>query len=226
MTRGLVPAARSLLIAVLVAACGVLPGTGATPSPSGPAPLAAGTHTSVAFRPAMTYTVPAGWTNSADDSTYFELMPVLDQNNGIHVFRDWQALSQASDCPFTRQPNVGTSAIELVTWIRSLKGLSVSQPVMVTVGGIPATSIDVRIAQGWTTSCPFANGLPAVPLLIDPATTLHWVIADKEALRLYLLDVPGQGTVIVDLDSFDGDGFQTLLANAAPVVRSLAFATK
>lgn len=226
MTRHFASAARAVVVALLVAGCGILPGTGATPSPSGPPPLPAGAHTSTAFKPALTYTVPAGWTNSADDPSYFELMPVLDQNNGIHIFRDWQPLSQASDCPFTRQAGVGSSALELVTWIRSLKGLSVTQPQMVTVAGIPATSIDLHIAQGWTASCPFANGLPTVPLLIDPATTLHWVIADRETLRLYLLDVPGQGTVIVDLDSFDGDGFQALLANAAPIVRSLAIATK
>jgi hypothetical protein len=208
----------------LVAGCSLVPGnkptsTGPTPPPA----LTAGQHSSAVFQPTVTFTVPSGWTNPVDDATYFELVPALDQNNGIHLFRNWQALSQAADCPYAPEPGVGTGAQALVTWIRSLKGLSVTQPVPVTVGGLPATSIDINIAPSWTQSCSFANGLPTVQLLIDPTQQLHWVVAGSETLRLSILDVTG-GTLIVNLDSFDGVGFPKLLTNASPIVKSLTIA--
>ncbi|HEY5629718.1 MAG TPA: hypothetical protein VIR16_09425 [Candidatus Limnocylindrales bacterium] len=226
MNRGLTAAALALLIVPLVAGCSLLPGSKATPAgPTQPPPLSAGQHRSAVFQPALTFTVPDGWTNPVDDATYFELMPVLDQNSGIHLFHNWQALSQAASCPYAPEPGVGTGAQALVTWIRSLKGLSVTQPVLVSVGGLPATTIDVRITPNWTQSCSFANGLPTVPLLIDPTQKLHWVVAGNETMRLYILDILG-GTLIVNLDSFDGVGFPSLLTNASPIVKSLTIAVQ
>lgn len=214
----------ALLLLPLLAGCGALPGAAASAAPSGPQPLAPGTYTTASFVPTVSYTVPPGWTNPTDSAAYVNLMPVGDESNGIHLFHNPEALAQASDCPTSAEPGVGTSSLELVTWIRSLKGLSVSQPALATIGGLSATSIDIAIAPTWTQSCPFANGLPTVPLLFGAAQQLRWVVAGSERLRLHLVDVPGQGTVIVDLDSFDGTGFAGLLSTAAPIVKSLSFA--
>lgn len=225
MIRGHRAVLVALAMGLIVAACGATGSNGASPSASQLAPLAAGTHSSSGFVPTITFTVPDGWLNPVDDTGYFELVPVVDQNSGIHVFHNWQALSQDATCPYAPEPGVGTTSASLVKWIRSLKGLSVTQPAMVTVGGLPALTIDVTIAASWKQSCPFANGLPAVPLLIDDTRTLHWVLAGPETLRLYVLDVPGQGTLIVDLDSFDGVGYPTLLQTGSPIVKSLAIKT-
>jgi hypothetical protein len=54
---------------------------------------------------------------------------------------------------------------------------------------------------------------------------LRWVAAGNERLRLSLLDVPGGGTVVVDIDAFDGTLFDELLVAATPIVQSLEFAT-
>jgi hypothetical protein len=225
VNRGLATAAVAILFLPLVAGCGLLPGATASPADSAAAsPLAAGTYTSKSFQPAATYTVPGDWTNPTDSAAYFNLMPVQDQNNGLHLFHNPQALSQAADCPSAPEPGVGTSSLELVTWIRSLKGLSVTQPALVTIGGIPGTSIDASIAPNWTQSCSFANGIPTVPLFYGKDQNLRWVVAGPEKLRLAFLDVPGQGTVVVDLDSFDGTGFESLIGSASPIVKSLSFA--
>ncbi len=226
MNRGLATAAVALLLVSLVAGCSAKPGNNASAGPTAPPVLSAGQHASAVFQPAVTYTVPAGWTNPVDDLAYFQLMPTNDQANGIHLFHNWRALSQAADCPYSPEPGVGTSASELVTWIRSRKGLSVTPPTLVTVAGLPATMINLSVAPNWKQSCSFANGLPAVPLLIDETQRLHWVIAGSETLRLYLLDLPGNGTMIVNLDSFDGVGFPNLLTAGSPIVKSLVFATK
>ena len=223
MNRGLATAAVALLLVSPLAGCGGRAGNKATAGPTAPPALSAGQHTSTVFQPAVTFTVPDGWTNPVDDASYFQLVPSLDSNNGIHLFHNWQALSQAVDCPYSPEPGVGAGALSLVTWIRSLKGLSVTHPVMASIGGLPATSIDISIAPNWTQSCPFANGLPTVPLLIDQSHRLHWVVAGSETLRLYVLDVPS-GTLIVNLDSFDGVGFPNLLTAGSPIVKSLTIA--
>jgi hypothetical protein len=225
VNRSFATAAIALLLVPLVAGCSLLPGNKASAGPTAPPVLAVGQHRSAAFQPPVTFTVPAGWTNPVDDVSYFELMPTLDQQNGIHLFHNWQALSQAADCPYSVEPGVGTSASDLVTWIRSLKGLLVTQPAMVTVGGLPATTIDLSIVPSWKQSCSFAKGVPTVQLLIDGTRQLHWVVAGVESLRLYLVDLPGGGTLIVNVDSFDGVGFPNLLTTGSPIVKSLAIAT-
>ena len=225
MNRGFATTVVALILVLLVAGCGGQSSgnQGSSAAPTSP-PLTAGTHTSAQFQPTVSYTVPDGWTNPQDTPAYLELFPVQNDSNGIHIFHNPQALSQASDCPTSAQPGVGTSSVELVAWIRSIKGFAVSPPALATIGGLPATSIDVAIAQGWTQSCSFAGGLPTVPLFFGRETSLRWVVADKERLRLYLVDVPGNGTVVVDVDSFDGAGFTGLLAAAAPIVKSITFA--
>ena len=82
-----------------------------------------------------------------------------------------------------------------------------------------------RIVDGWQASCPFANGLPTVPLFVGQDNQLRWVVAGSERLRLSLLDVPGGGTVVVDIDAFDGSLMDGLLDAASPIVASFQFET-
>jgi hypothetical protein len=94
---------------------------------------------------------------------------------------------------------------------------------MATVGGLTGVSMDVGLKADWKQSCPFANGLPSVPLFNSSGID-HWVVVGNERLRLFLLDVPGGGTVAVDLDAFDGDQIEDLLSRSSGVLRSLQFA--
>lgn len=214
----------AVAMALFVAACG---GPGASPAPSGPvdSPLPAGTHTSTLFQPAVTFTVPDGWVLAADSAGYLQLRPANQELVGIHLFRGVAAASQDATCPTEAQAGVGTTSTELVAWMRSLKGLTVSSPAMASVGDLRGVSVDIGIAPDWTQSCPFANGLPSVPLLVEAGTGLRWVIAGGERLRMYLLDLPDGGTLIVDLDDFDGSQIDALVTAAAPIVKSLTFAS-
>ncbi len=213
----------AVAMALSLAACG---GAAGTPAASGPvgSPLPAGSHTSAAFQPAVTFTVPDGWELATDSPTYLQLRPLGSEVVGIHLFRDAVAASQDASCPSIAEPGVGAGSTELVAWMRGLKGLVVSTPAMVTVGGLRGVAVDVGIAAGWTESCSFANGLPTVPLLVGKANDLRWVMAGNERLRMYLLDVPAGGTVIVDVDAFDGTLIDSLLGGAAPIVKSFQFA--
>ncbi len=210
-----------LALTLLMAACSS--GANESPSASPESPLPAGSHTSTAFQPTVTFTVPDGWVLATDSAAYLQLRPADQQLLGIHLFRGVSAASQDATCPAQPQPGVGTSSIELVAWIRGLKGLSVTSPALVTVGGLRGSSMDIRIANGWTASCPFANGIPTVPLLVDQGTGLRWVIAGGERLRLYVLDLPDGGTLIVDIDDFEGSQLTAFLGTAQPIVNSLQF---
>jgi hypothetical protein len=215
------------LTAVLVAGCAGTP-SGATPAPTpvptpAPSALAPGTYSSKAFQPAVTYTIPAGWWMAADSPDYFALQPVASEVLGIHLFRDPLAASQDAACPTTAQPGVGKLSLELATWIRGLPGLVVSNPRMVTLGGLRGVELDLALSSAWTASCPFADGIPTVPLFVG-ADGLRWVVAGSERLRVALVDVPGGGTVVVDVDAFDGTLMDGLVAAAAPIVQSLSFA--
>jgi len=214
-----------ILVAALVAGCGST-SIGATPAATpAPAALPAGTYTSAAFQPAVTYTVPAGWRITSDSSDYFALQPVASDLIGIHLFRDPLAASQDAACPTTPEPGVGKLSLEIAAWIRGLPGIIASSPRIVTVGGLRGVELDVALNTGWTASCPVANGIPTVPLFVGATGNLRWIVAGNERLRLALLDVPGGGTVVVDIDAFDGTLMDGLLAAAAPIVRSLSFAT-
>jgi hypothetical protein len=212
----------SLAAALLLAGC-----TGASPTPTpsvAPSALPAGAYTSRTFQPSVSYTLPAGWDNPTDAADYFELVPAGSEIAGIHLFRDPKAMSQAADCPASPEPGVGGTSSQLAAWIRARPGLAVGDPRIVTVGGLRGIEIDVAIADGWAGTCPFANGLPAVPLFVGKTGGYQWVVAGSERLRLSLLDVPGGGTVVVDVDAFDGSVFDSLVANAAPIVDTFTFA--
>ncbi|MFH0751685.1 MAG: hypothetical protein V2B17_07595 [Chloroflexota bacterium] len=216
-------------VAALAAGCAGAPGA-ATPVPTSvptpvPSALPAGTYTSSAFQPAVTYTVPAGWWIVSDSSDYFALQPVASDITGIHLFRDPLAAAQDAACPTTAEPGVGTLSLELATWIRGLPGMIASSPRIVTIGGLRGVELDLALNTGWTASCPFADGIPTVPLFVGSDGGLRWVVAGSERLRVALLDVPGGGTVVVDVDAFDGTLMDELLAGATPIVQSLSFAT-
>jgi hypothetical protein len=220
--------AIAMALPILAAACGGSGGTTGTTASSAvvESPMPAGTYSSTVFQPTATFTLPGGWVLASDSAGYMQLRPANQDVLGIHLFRGVTAASQDPSCPTTAAPGIGTTSTELVKWIRGLEGLTVSSPALVTVGGLHGSSIDVGIADGWTKSCPFANGVPAVPLFVDAGTALRWVVSGGERLRLYLLDLPDGGTLIVDVDDFEGSQFSNLLGAAAPIVKSLSFATK
>jgi hypothetical protein len=210
---------------LLIAACSGTAGTAGPSSAPQASALPAGTYTSQAFRPALTFTLPAGWDVPSDTATYLLLGPAGSEIAGIHIFRDLRAAATDAACTTSPAPGVGSSSAELSTWIRGHAGLAVSEPRLVTVGGLRGTELDIAIASGWTASCPFANGMPSVSLFVGPTPDFRWVVAGNERLRLDLLDLPSGGTVVVDIDDFDGSVMSDLITAATPIVKSFVFAT-
>lgn len=213
-----------LALGLLVGGCTVLgQRPSSTPAPTGPVALAPGTYRSQAFQPPVSVTLPAGWWISTDSADYFAVQPVATDQAGVHIFSGPLPASQAASCPEAPEPSIGTLDVQVAAWIRSRPGFVTSPQRPVTIDGHRGLELDVSIAASWTQSCPFANGLPAVPLFIGATDSYRWVVAGSERLRLDLLDVDGR-TVVVDVDAFDGSLMDALVAQAQPIVQSLTFA--
>jgi hypothetical protein len=212
---------------LLAAACAGTPPTPTAPPviTASPLPaLPAGAYDSTAFKPKVTVTLPAGWAIVGDDVNYFGLQPVTSEALGIHLFRSPRAASQDLQCPETAEPGVGLAAADLVEWIRVRPGLTAGDATAVTLGSFAGLQVDAAIRDGWTASCPFANGTPTVPLFVGATDgTFRWVMAGSERLRLIVLDVPGKGTIVVDIDAFDGSLMDGFLPVATPIVQSIKF---
>jgi hypothetical protein len=216
---GLAPALAAVL---LLAGC-ASEGT-PTATPAQRQALPGGDYRSAGFRPAVAFTLPDGWLITEDSADLLALQPVTSDAVGIYLFRSPRAASQQADCPITPVPEVGPMARDLVDWMAALPGLETGDRQPVSLGGLTGFALDVSIVGGWTASCPFANGLPTVPLLVGATSDLRWVVAGSERLRLRVLDDPAGGTVVVDIDAFDGTLFDGFLPIAAPIVDSLRFA--
>jgi hypothetical protein len=189
-------------------------------------PLEEGTYTSQRFEPALTFTVPAGWNNPWDTRGAFDLWTpgwsdgwddpddpgiyVFD-HAGLSLFRDVRPLEVG--CSDRVDAAVGTSAIEVATWVSAHPGISAGAPSPVEVGGLSGYQLDVSIAETWQ-RCPI-DGAPATVPLLDQLGGLikHLGYA---TMRLIVLDLPDGGNVAIEIDGKQVDA-------AMPVVRSFTF---
>ena len=178
-------------------------------------PLDEGTYTSQRFEPALTFTVPAGWNNPWDTRGAFDLWTpgwsdasYLLDSPGLSVRRDPRPERGCVDA------TVGTSAIELATWVANHPAIAAGAPSPVEVGGLTGYQLDVWLADTWRESCP--GGPAAVWLFEDLYLRDPNKYAEFATMRLILLDLPDGGSVLIAIDGTQVDA-------AMPVVRSFAF---
>ncbi len=187
-------------------------------------PCPAGTHRSARFLPPLTYTVPDGWVTGDQPTEYVFKIGSDTSNDGIFLFRDPLAHSQASDCPATADRTVGTSPKELTAWIASLPGLDATTPKAVTVGGLPGYTLDIRLAPSWKHACPYSDGEPVVPLIVGsgPNNGLDWGVG-ATGMRIWVLDAGADRRVWIDMEAGDRLTFDQLVQRATPVFDSFEF---
>jgi hypothetical protein len=178
-------------------------------------PLEEGTYTSQRFEPALTFTVPAGWNNPWDARGAFILWTpgwspgnTLFMEPGPHVVRDPRPGDGCVDA------TVGTSAIELATWVANHPAIVAGAPSPVEVGGLTGYQLDVSLAETWRESCP--DGPKAVWVFGDIYLRDPNKFPEHATKRLILLDLPDGGSVLIAIDGTQVDA-------AMPVVRSFTF---
>jgi hypothetical protein len=173
----------------------------------------------------MSYTVPSGWSNPEDTPSGYRLEQEGAHGSAIYVFADMLAHSQAADCRLEPDPAVGTSATELTQWLTELPSIVSTKPEPVTIGGLSGSMLDVSLDPSWTRTCDYSEGMPAAPLFsnADPDHGFDWAVVGAERMRLFVLSLPDDRNLVVDIDSIDEQAWDAFVPQAMPVVESFAF---
>ena len=177
--------------------------------------LPAGSHTTRNFLPGFTFTVPAGWVNSADGTDGYGLFPDTPANAAEHAASG----ALAHDMAVFRFPspyfvcdafedNRGATAAEMVASMVANEAIAASEPVDVTIGGLTGKQVDLRLDPGWTEPCP---GDPPTLDLGDTRT------------RVILLDDPDRGIIVIGLMSMHSADHEAFLGEAMPIIESFQF---
>jgi hypothetical protein len=185
-------------------------------------PLAAGTYSAANFRPRLSYTVPAGWSNTYDPGRAYTLVPP----GGGYSF---QVLSEVDipeqtqpDCDAVKKANSTGSVDEWVEFLTKNPGLTAKAPVAVTVGGAPGFRVDFARSDAWTATCPNSVG-GAVMIWVRTGVTKQGRWTDDQQESFWILDVGGS-TVLITLDSAPDAARHALdISNAQPVIDSFQF---
>jgi hypothetical protein len=179
-------------------------------------PLEEGTFTSQRFAPALTFTVPAGWNDPWDTRSGFRLWTpgwsdesYLLDSPGLSVRRDPRP---DEGCVDAVDPTVGTSAIDIATWVANHPAIATKPPSPVDVGGLTGYQLDVSLADTWRESCPAA----AVWLFRGLYLRDQNEYPEHATMRVILLDLPDGGSVLIAIDGTQVDA-------AMPVVNSFEF---
>jgi hypothetical protein len=199
----------------------------ACPNPHGGTclgPLAPGTYTTQTFSPAITYTVPAGWTNLEDLPGNFQLGLEHDDRY-IGIYLDANAPYKCEEHP---DPAVSQTVSDYTRWLRRHPLLHVTKPRPASIGGLHGVVMDIAKAPGAEgKGCTFDSTITgAVPFIIGgrgPAE-LHHVILDTPGFeeRLYLLRYMS-GNVAIEIGP-EGDSLHEYLQAVTPILQSLRFA--
>jgi hypothetical protein len=140
----------------------------------------------VRFAPAITYTVPAGWTNLEDLPGNF-LIQLNGDNRYVGIYRNANAPDKCEERP---DPDVSQSVSDYSRWLRAQSLLRVTKPRPVSVGGLHGVVMDISKAPAAKGKGCTYDGLKGnVPFIVGgrgPAS-LHHVIPDSSGWeeRLY-----------------------------------------
>ena len=135
--------------------------------------------------------------------------------------------SRDPECPeVPEQPGSRdiSSSGNLISQVAATPGVVATVQKVFPVGSTEAVMTDVSLDPAWTRACPFSDGQPTVPLIVDTDTTTEgpfWGLGPGEKERLVAFDVEGWSNVVVVIDSINGSTFDSLVPEAMPFVRSL-----
>lgn len=187
-----------------------------------------GTYSTSVFEPAITYTVPDGWTNFEDLPGNFWLFLQEDTDaqgtalggSYLGIFQNVRAA--AIDCAEAGQEGVGLTPEEMVAWYQSVPGLVVSEPLPVRIGGLEGIQIDLALAPDFD-ACDYGP-YTGIPLIIgNGVSSVHHVILPEVDVRLALLSWQ-DGNVTLEITNVkeqrSADEFRSQLQ---PIIDGLVF---
>jgi serine/threonine-protein kinase len=193
----------------------------------------AGTHSTSSMRPALTYTVPIGWTNSGDMPGFFGLIPPGGDYTGVNAGQsDYINVATSITTGNGRcGDGHGTARTpeEFVRWLRQQPGFAPFVPRPVTIGGLSGVVVDLTMRRNFRQPCRWSRGLPAQQVLTglppSPDQLNHSIGAPaprRMVMRLYLLRYK-HGTLGIEIDDVRGD---SRIAGYSGVVKTFHFAPR
>ena len=194
------------------------PAVSASPAPSGQV------RRSVKFKPRVDLTIPAGWTFDDGDRTLRVAppsgAPASDVGFGMMVgpfvtFNDAQCEDQAPAA-------VGTTAAQAIQALESDPRLIVTAPQAVTVGGRPGRMVDIEVDPGWTKTCDWSQGKPALLIVAATAEGPAFGTQVPTRERYVFLDV-GDSVVAINFAASDTADPATFGGTSMPIFDSLRF---
>jgi hypothetical protein len=96
----------------------------------------------------------------------------------------------------------------------------VTEQPAVTIDGLQASVVDLAVTDAWTETCDPANPFVAAPVLVGD---YHWALAKGDRMRVILVDLPAGATAAITIDVEDPATFDTLVAEAMPIVETFDF---
>jgi hypothetical protein len=143
----------------------------------------------------LTFTFPEGWTvqyghvfaGNPDEDDEFGFYPVVVDT----IWADACAGSDSGD-PIVVGPNVD----DLTAALLQQPGPLASGPVATTVGGYPATRIDLTVPEGFALDACNAAGI-GLQIWYSPAADKNFVLAADGSASVYILDVDGERQVFL-----------------------------
>ena len=201
--------------------------------------LEPGTHRSTFFDPfatldewlynrgVLTYTVPAGWANTGDYPDIYVLAPVsAAPDTGIYMSSEISVVSDDRPCTATPSATVARTPDEMADWIVGRPGIIASGRDDVNIGGLPGVMLDLAPDAGLdraVEAC-IGDGHTFVPLFTGAQPGgLQWGLLTTQRMRVYLLDLGDDRTLVVLIEGETGPTYENLLAEAVPILESFRF---
>lgn len=122
-------------------------------------PVVAGTYTTRAFQPALTYTVPGGWANYEDLPGQALLLPPgathagVDPGTSDYLGIYTSVAAPLKDCSSQPDPAVAPGVAGYLSWLTSHPALDVSVPQPITVSGLTGSVVDIGLRADATKVC-------------------------------------------------------------------------
>jgi class 3 adenylate cyclase len=173
----------------------------ATARPVAVGSLPIGTYTSVAFQPALTFTISTlDWSASADTPDAFGLLRASEPLGGVQFLR----VGDISEGPCTgagEGPQGTPPAAEIVAKLQGLtEFLTVTTPQQVKVGGLSGQLVEITVSQSALAACGGLAGAPQDVSLFTAGAQV-WGATPGERFRLIAVDVGDKPvTILISAD--------------------------
>ena len=175
---------------------------------------------------AFAFTVPAGWSNTADWPLSFNIEPPGGTgDSGIFLYSDIVAAAEDDPCGESRATDVGETASEIASWIGAIPGVVATPATQLQVGDLDAWRIDLSLDPSWSTACEFSEGEPYHGLLVDrpAASGFAWGLRGDGRMRLYLVDLGDGRALMISVEARTKATYDAFVDAATTIVESFQF---